>query len=83
MKTPIPLNEGELRFAAAVLLIVLLTISTIILITNLLGVVLPFALTKLKLDPAIASGPLITSVADAVGLVIYFTYAVIVLGIVM
>jgi magnesium transporter len=42
-------------------------------------VLLPFTLTRLKLDPAVASSPLITSMMDAIGLFIYFGIATAVL----
>ena len=71
---------GTFRGGIQVGMVVLLTMVAIIAVTNLMGVVLPFILTKLRLDPAIASGPLITSVADAVGLLIYFSFAILVLG---
>ncbi len=61
-------------------LVVLLTMVTMLIVTNLIGMILPFILTRFRLDPAIASGPLITSVADAVGLVIYFSFATWLLG---
>jgi magnesium transporter len=41
---------------------------------------LPFILTRFGLDPALASGPLITSIADAAGLLIYFSIAAWILG---
>jgi magnesium transporter len=41
---------------------------------------LPFLLTRLKLDPATASAPLVTSVADIGGVVIYFGIATWYLG---
>ncbi len=66
---------GSLRGGLQVGIVVLLTLTSIILVTNFIGMILPFILTKIKMDPAIASGPLITSVADAVGLLIYFGYA--------
>jgi len=71
---------GVFRGGFEVGLVVLLTMVTMLVLTNLVGVVLPFVLTRLRLDPAIASGPLITSIADAVGLFIYFSIAVWVLG---
>ena len=43
--------------------------------SNLLGSLLPIALTKLKLDPAVISSPLLTTVVDSTGLLIYFTLA--------
>ncbi|NLM98718.1 MAG: magnesium transporter, partial [Campylobacteraceae bacterium] len=42
---------------------------------SLIGLLLPFIFTKLKLDPATASAPLITSIADISGVVIYFSIA--------
>ena len=71
---------GSFRGGVQVGTVVLLTMVTMIVATNLIGVVLPFVLIRFKLDPAIASGPLITSIADAVGLIIYFSYAVMVIG---
>jgi magnesium transporter len=47
----------------------------IVLASNLIGTLLPFILTKLKVDPAVASSPLITTLADATGLLIYFSIA--------
>lgn len=42
---------------------------------SLIGMLLPFLFTKLKIDPATASAPLITSIADITGVVIYFSIA--------
>lgn len=55
--------------------IVGLTMFCIVIVTNLLGFVLPFILTKLKADPAVASSPLIASISDSVCLLIYFSVA--------
>ena len=71
---------GIFRGGFAIGIVVLLTMVTMLVLTNLIGVLLPFVLTRLRLDPAVASGPLITSIADAVGLIIYFSYAVWILG---
>lgn len=54
-------------------MVVGLSMFSIVMIANLIGVVLPFTLTKAKLDPAVASSPLITSMMDAIGLLIYFS----------
>ncbi len=43
--------------------------------SNLLGSLLPILLTKLKLDPAVISSPLLTTLVDSTGLIIYFTLA--------
>ncbi|RLD61077.1 MAG: magnesium transporter [Bacteroidetes bacterium] len=42
---------------------------------NLLGSILPIILTKLKLDPAVISSPLLTTLIDSTGLIIYFSLA--------
>jgi magnesium transporter len=39
------------------------------------GAVLPLALSKLKVDPAVVSAPFISSLVDGTGLIIYFTLA--------
>jgi len=51
----------------------------IVLVSNLIGVIIPFILVKLHFDPAVASSPLITSIADVVGLFIYFSLASVIL----
>ena len=55
--------------------IVALTITVVVLFSSLIGMSLPFAFTRLGLDPATASVPLITSLADVSGVVIYFSIA--------
>jgi magnesium transporter len=42
---------------------------------SLIGLTLPFVFTKLNIDPATASAPLITSLADILGVIIYFSIA--------
>ncbi|SFE71648.1 magnesium transporter [Alteribacillus iranensis] len=42
---------------------------------SVVGSTVPLAINKLKLDPAIASGPFITTLNDIVSLLIYFTVA--------
>lgn len=49
-------------------------IATVIVGTTL-GAVLPLVFKKMKLDPALMSGPFITSIVDIVSLVIYFQIA--------
>lgn len=71
---------GFIRGGFSIGIVVMLTMIVMLLLTNLLGVLLPFLLIRLGRDPAIASGPLITSVADAVGLLLYFWIASLILG---
>jgi magnesium transporter len=66
---------GMFRGGIEIGLVVGISMLLIVVLTNLIGVLLPFALTKLKFDPAVASSPLITTVADATGLALYFSVA--------
>jgi len=52
----------------------------IVFVSNIIGAVLPFVLTRANIDPAVAGSPLITSIADSVGLLIYFSIATAVLS---
>jgi magnesium transporter len=56
-------------------LVVGLSMMAIIVFANLTGMLLPFLLTRLKFDPTVASSPLITTICDATGLIIYFSIA--------
>ena len=62
---------GDLRVA----IVVALSMTTVVIAGSLMGTVLPMLLNKLKLDPATASVPLITSMADILGVLIYFSIA--------
>ncbi|MFA6770163.1 MAG: magnesium transporter [Bacteroidales bacterium] len=61
--------------APEIVLVVAITMVINVMIGSLIGLLLPFAFTKLKLDPATASAPLITSIADICGVIIYFSVA--------
>lgn len=65
---------------AKIALIVALTMISVVMIGSLLGAALPFIFSKLKTDPATASGPLVTSIVDILGVIIYFSIATFVLG---
>jgi magnesium transporter len=56
-------------------IVVAVAMLAIIIVTNLMGAALPFILHVLRMDPAVASAPLVTSLADVVGLLIYFAVA--------
>jgi magnesium transporter len=66
---------GFIRADLGVALVVALSMAVVVLMGSLVGLLLPFLLKKLKLDPAIASGPLVTSIADIMGVMIYFSIA--------
>lgn len=57
------------------------TLFFIVVLAKVVGGVLPIIAKKIKLDPAIMAGPLITTIVDAVALTLYFTTATWLLGI--
>ncbi|MDL2315244.1 magnesium transporter, partial [Bacteroidales bacterium OttesenSCG-928-C19] len=61
--------------APEVILVVAVTMVLNVIAGSLIGLTLPFIFTKLKLDPATASAPLITSISDITGVMIYFSIA--------
>ncbi|RKX68445.1 magnesium transporter [candidate division TA06 bacterium] len=50
-------------------------------ISNLIGALLPFLFKLIKIDPAIAAGPLVTTLTDITSLIIYFEIAKMILHI--
>jgi len=51
-----------------------------VVLAKTLGCLLPIAAKAIKLDPALMASPLITTLVDAVSLVIYFSIAIRVMG---
>lgn len=70
---------GILRGDWALGFTVALAMLAIVLVSNLLGVLFPFLLAKLGLDPAVASSPMVTSTADVTTLLLYFSVAILIL----
>ncbi len=66
---------GIFRAGASVTVVVALTMVLNVIFGSLLGMSLPFLLTRFKMDPATASAPLITSLCDIGGVIIYFSIA--------
>ncbi|MFC2064849.1 magnesium transporter [Chloroflexota bacterium] len=62
-------------------LTVALAILSIVIWANLLGAILPILAMKLKIDPTVVSGPVMSTLVDATGLFIYFSIAKVMLGI--
>jgi magnesium transporter len=56
-----------------------LAVIAVVLLGNLAGAFLPVIARMLKIDPAIMSGPFITTIVDVFGLIVYFEIAKIVL----
>ncbi len=61
--------------APEVMVVVAATMICTVMAGSMIGLLLPFVFTKLKVDPATASAPLITSIADITGVLIYFSIA--------
>ncbi|WP_395054822.1 magnesium transporter [Flavobacterium sp.] len=63
---------------------IILTITTalisVIIIASLLGTFVPLLLDKIGVDPALATGPFITTSNDICGILIYFSIAKLILG---
>lgn len=70
---------GLLRADASVILVVSIAMTLIVLVGSLLGLTLPFLLDRVGLDPATASGPLVTSLCDVAGVISYFGIATLIL----
>ncbi|MDG4946047.1 magnesium transporter [Weeksellaceae bacterium KMM 9713] len=61
--------------APEIVMVVAATMVLIVMTGSVIGMLLPFIFTKFKLDPATASAPLITSISDICGVLIYFSIA--------
>lgn len=72
---------GLWRGGQEVAMVVALSMVAVVTVGSMVGMLLPFILTKMNLDPATASAPLITSIADISGILIYFSIATAILTI--
>ena len=70
---------GVLRGGSDIALVVGLTMLLVVIVGSLVGILLPFLLSRLRFDPATASAPLVTTISDAVGVLVYFSIATLVL----
>ena len=60
---------------------VCLTLLFVVCFAKFVGCSLPILAEKLGLDPAVMASPFISTVVDAVSLIIYFSFASLLLGI--
>ena len=63
------------NLATPIAFAVSVTLVCTVLMAKIVGSMLPIIAEKLKLDPAIMAGPLITTIVDAGALMIYFKLA--------
>ncbi len=68
------------RKSIAVALVVALTIMVTIVVAKLVGCTLPMLAKKIGFDPAVMASPFITTIVDALSLLIYFTIATYILN---
>lgn len=65
----------ELREAG----VIALTVFLVVLMSTVMGAILPLFFKRLKMDPALMSTPLVAALVDIIGIVIYFTVALMML----
>lgn len=72
-----------LQFDAGILVMLTISIALFcaVVIAKLVGCVLPMLAQKVRLDPAVMSSPFITTIVDALTLLIYFNLAVLIMNI--
>lgn len=69
------------RVSVEVALVVSITVLVVIIVAKFVGCVLPMAAKRIGVDPAIMASPFITTIVDAIALLVYFRVAAIILGI--
>jgi magnesium transporter len=62
-------------------MVISISLALQVLWSTIFGATIPILATKVKLDPALVSSPLLTTFVDMIGIIIYFTTAKIILGI--
>ena len=73
------LNNTAITYTVA--LVICLTIFMIVVVAKLIGCTLPIITKKIGFDPTVVASPFITTIVDALGLMVYFKIATYVLGI--
>ena len=68
-------GPGVLQGGAPVGVVVALSGAAVVTISSIVGIAAPLILGRMGFDPAASSSPLITSVADVLGVIIYFAVA--------
>lgn len=68
------------RVGILISITVSITLFLTVMLSKIVGGILPLIAKRLKLDPAIMAGPLITTIVDGLSLAVYFTLATRLLG---
>ncbi|MBQ3639418.1 MAG: magnesium transporter [Clostridia bacterium] len=69
------LESGVLQNNLQIILIICITVFCAIIVAKLVGALLPIGAKRLGFDPAVMASPFITTIVDAVTLMIYFLIA--------
>lgn len=72
---------GNPNVTLTVNLVVCLTLTVTVILAKVVGGILPMVAKRLGFDPAVMAGPLITTVVDALSLLVYFAVAKLLLGV--
>ena len=72
---------GNAAVTPAVAAVVCITLMFVVLFAKVVGCSLPLIAEKLGFDPAVMASPFISTIVDALSLIIYFRFAHILLGI--
>lgn len=76
-------NDNQQLVEWLVALIIAGSMSITLTISGMLGSIIPIMLNKIKIDPAVASGPLITTLSDTISILVYFGLATAFMNIIM
>lgn len=68
--------SGSISFA----LVISVSIAISLVVCTFAGAFIPVLMRMVRIDPAVASGPFITTIADIVSLLLYFSLAILFLG---
>jgi magnesium transporter len=63
-----------------VALVVACTLPLVVIWANSVATLIPVLADRFQIDPTVISGPMISTIVDATGLLIYFTLAKVILG---
>lgn len=69
------------RVGILVAFVVCVTMTLAVIVAKIVGSMLPMLAKKIGMDPAVMASPFITTIVDAISLLIYFRVATVVLGI--
>jgi magnesium transporter len=72
-----------LNFGTSLSITVSLALLCVIIFAALFGTFVPLMLHRYKIDPALATGPFITTVNDIIGLMIYFAVGSLISGLIL